>query len=129
MAKIRGDSLVPETLLKAALERRAIKFDTNPTDLPGKPDIAIRDRRLAVFVHGCFWHACAAHYRTPRTRRRFWAKKARDNVRRDARVRRRLNRLGWATTVVWEHSVRLSPEGCAERVERRSKKLPRAKTQ
>ena len=126
MRRIVGDSLKPETLLKAALRRSGARFDSNPKDLPGKPDIALRGRKLAVFVHGCFWHACAAHYRAPKTNRQFWSRKIEANAKRDSRAIRGLNRRGWATMTVWEHDVRRSPQDCARRVLTRLSRLPKA---
>lgn len=121
MASIRGDSLRPEAALKGRLGRMGLRFSANDKSLPGSPDIAFRRRKLAVFVHGCFWHGCHAHYRKPKTNRAFWASKAESNRRRDARARRRLNRMGWRTMVVWEHEIRGDAAGAAERVAKKAR--------
>ena len=107
MARITGDGLGPERAMAAAIRAAGARgFVRNDRSLPGSPDFAFHAARLAVFVHGCFWHGCPRHYRAPRTRRRFWSAKLAANRRRDARVRRALNRLGWSVMVVWEHSLR-----------------------
>jgi DNA mismatch endonuclease (patch repair protein) len=77
------------------------------SDLPGRPDFVFEreDGGLAVFVHGCFWHCCPKHWRLPKTRRGWWARKFAANRRRDRLVRRRLNRMRFGTMAVWEHDV------------------------
>lgn len=115
MARIRGDDLGPERRLRAALAGLGAPFVANDRALPGRPD-AVVGGRLAVFVHGCFWHACPRHWRLPATRRAFWSRKAAGNARRDARVRRALNRAGLSVMAVWEHS--LATEAGAARVAR-----------
>jgi len=73
-------------------------------DLPGSPDIAYMGRRLAVFVHGCFWHGhtCKAGAKVASTNASYWQQKIARNVARDERHLSDLQRLGWATLVVWE---------------------------
>ena len=61
---------------------------------------------LCVFVHGCFWHCCLRHFKAPKTRAAHWRRHFAGNVARDRRVRRQLRALGYATMVVWEHSLR-----------------------
>jgi len=76
----------------------------NARDLPGKPDIVLPRRKVAIFVHGCFWHRhprCKYAY-TPKTRVAFWRRKFDDNVRNDRRVKQCLARLGWRVLVMWE---------------------------
>lgn len=122
MAKIRGDDLKPESRLRAALTDAGVFFWTNRPDLPGKPDVTIAGEkcRLAVFVHGCFWHGCPEHYKTPKTRAAHWDAHVGKNKRRDRRVRRALNRLGYRTAVVWEHDLKTEAKAAkaAERVRR-----------
>ncbi len=72
----------------------------------GKPDFVFAAARVAVFVDGCFWHACAAHLRMPRTNRRFWKKKLDANQARDRRVNRTLKARGWRVVRVWQHELK-----------------------
>ena len=73
-------------------------------DLPGKPDLAYVGKRLALFVHGCFWHGhdCAAGAKSPRTNSAYWFNKISRNRARDTRNLEALSGLGWRTLVVWE---------------------------
>jgi len=106
MSRIRGDDLGPETRLRMALVRLGLRFRRNAGMLPGSPDFVFEDGRLAVFLHGCFWHGHGEHYRAPKSNRAFWRRKLADNRRRDARARRALNRAGWRVAAVWECALR-----------------------
>ena len=70
-----------------------------------RPDFVFRKERLAVFVDGCFWHGCPAHYTRPRARRTFWDAKIAANRARDRRIDRALRAAGWRVLHVWEHAL------------------------
>lgn len=47
----------PELLFRKALwnaEGRGYRL--HQKDVPGRPDVSFPGRKLAVFIHGCFWH-------------------------------------------------------------------------
>lgn len=77
-------------------------------DLPGTPDLAFIGRKLAVFVHGCFWHGheCPAGAKTPKTNAEYWEKKIGRNRIRDADNIRALALMGWRTLIIWECEVK-----------------------
>ena len=78
--------------------------------LPGRPDLVFPSLKLAVFVHGCFWHRCAVcELPIPKANRDFWVAKLDENLRRDIVVKVRLVELGWEPLVVWEHEIRPDP--------------------
>lgn len=78
----------------------------HPDGIPGRPDFYFPRLPLAVFVDGCFWHACPKCARnTPRSRRQFWSTKLDENRRRDRRVRSQLRHQGVRTMRIWEHSA------------------------
>lgn len=66
-------------------------------------DIVFRPSRVAVEVHGCFWHGCPQHYRAPARNGDYWAAKVMRNRARDAATERVLKDAGWLLIVVWEH--------------------------
>lgn len=70
-----------------------------------RPDFIWRDRRVAVFVDGCFWHRCPRCFQTPRNNRAFWLEKIRANVRRDKRNSRELKKAGFQVVRIWEHDL------------------------
>jgi DNA mismatch endonuclease (patch repair protein) len=74
----------------------------------GKPDFAFPTLKVAVFVDGCFWHACPTHFRMPLNNRAFWEKKLAVNRRRDRAVTLGLRRAGWRVIRIWEHDLKRS---------------------
>lgn len=77
-------------------------------DVPGSPDLAYMGRRLAVFVHGCFWHghSCKAGAKVAKTNADYWRRKIARNVARDERHLEALRENGWASLVLWECEVK-----------------------
>lgn len=75
----------------------------NYPGLPGKPDIALTRAKIAVFVDGCFWHACPVHGSLPRNNREWWEAKLARNVERDREKDSALEELGWTPIHYWEH--------------------------
>ena len=112
MRRIKGDGTGPELALRAAARATGRRFRPNDRSLPGSPDAAFHGAGLAVFVHGCFWHAHKGcqKARIPKTRTAWWRRKLDANVRRDARAVRRLRAAGWRTMTVWECGLE---RGCA----------------
>jgi DNA mismatch endonuclease (patch repair protein) len=108
MSRIRGRNTSPELKVRSLLHRLGYRFRVNRPDLPGTPDIVLPRYRTVVFVHGCFWHrhpGCRFAY-TPKSRIAFWKKKFRENVSRDRRKRRALEKLGWNVLTIWECQTR-----------------------
>jgi DNA mismatch endonuclease (patch repair protein) len=104
MSRIGRRNTEPELIVRSVLHRLGYRFRLHRRDLPGKPDIILPKHRIAVLVHGCFWHRhskCKYAY-TPKSNRRFWARKFISNVKRDREVRRLLRRAGWSVIIVWE---------------------------
>lgn len=120
MRAIKSRDTGPELRLAAAL-RPLRKMDrwywwsrSRAYKLPGSPDFVFPAARLALFVHGCFWHLCPRHYKAPAAEG--FRRKMDCNRRRDIRVRRQLRAQGWATMVVWEHE---DATRAAARIQRR----------
>ena len=110
MAKIRGSGTKPEIKLAKTLREAGLRFRQQVQGIPGKPDFAHRTAKMAVFVHGCFWHGHACQGgRIPATNSEFWRQKIVTNKRRDARNVRRLRASGWKVVVVWECRIRSRP--------------------
>jgi len=104
MASIRKRDTRPEMAVRRALHARGLRFRLHRTDLPGTPDLVLPGRRLAILVHGCFWHqhpGCKLA-RTPSANTGYWGPKLERNVERDGRTREALKDLGWQVLVVWE---------------------------
>lgn len=95
------------TQLELAVRRRlhaaGLRFTVNRRDLPGRPDVVLSRARLAVFVDGCFWHACPEHAVWPKNNAGWWKAKLTANVERDRRKDTELQSLGWTVLHFWEH--------------------------
>lgn len=100
--------------LTAATSRR---FITNDDRLPGSPDFAFYGAQLAIFAHGCFWHACLICDRPrPRHNATYWSMKVETNVKRDRRVARSLRSLGWGVLTIRECRFRKNPDAEIRRI-------------
>jgi|SRR5687767_2114448 len=111
MSRIRSKGTRPELALTAAIRQLGFLVETHVSHLPGSPDLILPRARIAIFLHGCFWHRhgkCKYAY-TPKSRIRFWLTKFDENKRRDRRVRARLRAAGWRVLVVWECDLRRKP--------------------
>jgi DNA mismatch endonuclease (patch repair protein) len=104
-----------EVKLAAILRAHGITGWRRRQPLPGKPDFVFRRERLAVFVDGCFWHACPKHGRQPRTNTRYWIPKLARNKARDTVVTRTLRKAGWRVLRLWAHTLQ-EPEAVAARI-------------
>jgi DNA mismatch endonuclease (patch repair protein) len=108
MRAVRSRDTGPELAVRRMLHSVGYRFRLDTRDLPGRPDLAFRRRRKAIFVHGCFWHGhdCKRGRRTPARNAAYWSAKIARNVARDEEVRRALCALGWESAVVWECALR-----------------------
>ncbi len=104
MGSIRAKNTKPELMLRRYLHAQGFRFRLHRSDLPGSPDLVLPRYRLAIFVHGCFWHRHNGCFyaTTPQTRPEFWSAKFDANIRRDASNRKELTKLGWRILIVWE---------------------------
>lgn len=104
MRRVKARGTAPELAVRRMVWRLGGRYRLNRADLPGKPDIVLAGRRLAIFVHGCFWHghACKRGARVPKTHRDYWLEKVRRNRARDVAARIALEAAGWRVKVVWE---------------------------
>lgn len=117
MSRQRRRDTGPELVLRRLLHARGLRYRVD-APLPGLPrgraDLLFPAARVAVFVHGCFWHCCPEHASWPRANGDWWAEKLRGNVARDVRTCAHLEEAGWTVLVVWEHE---DPHEAARRVE------------
>jgi DNA mismatch endonuclease (patch repair protein) len=104
MSRIRNKNTRPEKAVRSALRRMGVRFSLHRKSLSGKPDIVLTRHKIAIFVHGCFWHRhkrCKFAY-TPKSRKKFWLGKFQENITRDARIKNTLRKNGWKVITIWE---------------------------
>ena len=111
MARIRSRDTAPERRVRSLLHRLGYRFRLHARDLPGRPDIVLRPRRAAVFVHGCFWHGhdCPRGARMPKANAAYWSAKIARNRARDAEALAALDALGFRALTLWECELRDEP--------------------
>ena len=109
-ANMRGNRRTdtkPEIALRSALHAMGYRYRKDfRLDLPlrrVRPDIAFTSRRVAVFVDGCFWHACPEHGSTPKSNEWYWSPKLAKNMERDRAADAALEQAGWTVVRLWEH--------------------------
>jgi DNA mismatch endonuclease, patch repair protein len=110
MSKIRSKgNRTTERRMAAMLRARGISgWRMQPHGIKGQPDFYFPALDLALFIDGCFWHACPKCFRMPVQNRQYWAIKIDANRRRDRRTRRSLNRNGTKVVRLWEHDLKAS---------------------
>ena len=130
MSRIRSRSnKTTEIRMVALLRQHKLKGWRRHTKMPGRPDFVWPRLRVAIFVDGCFWHGheCRRNL-TPKRNAEFWEKKIANNRRRDARIRRGLQKSGWSVIRIWECSLSRAPGACLGRIRaalrRRSPQAP-----
>ncbi len=96
----------PELAIRRLLHARGLRYrvDARPIkELNRRADLVFGPTRIAVFIDGCFWHACPVHGSAPKSNAIWWAEKLRRNVERDRDTDARLIAAGWTVLRIWEH--------------------------
>ena len=119
MAGILSKNTKPELTVRRYLHSCGYRYRLYCKKLPGTPDLVLSKYKLAIFVHGCFWHR---HYDCfysilPATRSGFWSEKLSRNVDRDRRQLAELTSMGWRVLIIWECGLKHRVEGMGEIVE------------
>lgn len=106
MTSTRGRDTAPELSLRRAVHGLGLRYRVSTRPLPGvrrTADLVFSRQRVAVYLDGCFWHACPLHFVMPVTNAEFWHAKLRGNVLRDRETDALLEDAGWQSLRVWEH--------------------------
>jgi DNA mismatch endonuclease, patch repair protein len=104
MRAVKSRHTGPELAVRALLRPIATGYRLHRPDLPGKPDIVYPSRKLAIFVHGCFWHGhdCSRGARCPKTNVAYWRDKIARNRVRDVKALAAYEAMNWRVLVVHE---------------------------
>ncbi|WP_186024241.1 very short patch repair endonuclease [Burkholderia gladioli] len=108
MRAVKSKDTRPEMIVRRFLHAAGLRYRLHDGRLPGKPDLVFPGRRVALFVHGCFWHqhpSCPAAAR-PKSSSDYWTRKLDGNVARDARHQDELAAAGWTVLIIWECQTR-----------------------
>ena len=104
MRRVKGRDTGPEMTVRRILTGLGARYRLHRKDLPGNPDVVMPGRRLALFVHGCFWHGhdCPRGARVPKQNRDYWLAKVGRNRARDTASTTALEAAGWRVETIWE---------------------------
>ncbi|MGH2536286.1 MAG: very short patch repair endonuclease, partial [Candidatus Promineifilaceae bacterium] len=113
MRRIKDRDTAPELAFRRALWRRGIRYRLHVSGLPGKPDIVISSRRVAIFIDGDFWHGnqwrsrklASLEEQFNDSNRGYWTRKIRRNMQRDLDSTAKLAQEGWRTLRFWESDL------------------------
>lgn len=106
MSRVRGKDTSLEMRVRKAVFAYGFRYRLHDKKLPGKPDLVFPRYRLAVFVHGCFWHGHdCPRGRRPSSNTAFWDRKITANIARDRRACAELAALGYQMMVLWQCTI------------------------
>lgn len=108
MSANKAKNTNPEITLRKELLKVGLRgYRLNHKRTPGRPDIVFVSKKIAVFVHGCFWHRCPyCNYKLPQSNQEFWKTKFDRNIERDRQKTFELRKQGWKVVVIWECKIK-----------------------
>jgi len=108
----------PELLVQEQLKKWSIQFDCHARDLPGTPDLVFRNDKIAVLIHGCFWHQhgdCLIARDISKMDSN-WTMKFVKSSQYDVNIISELKNLNWKVLVLWECEIYSDVYSEAEKV-------------
>ena len=104
MSRVRAKDTLAEMRVRQITHSLGLRYRLHRSDLPATPDLVFPKHRVAIFVHGCFWHRHPGCKKatTSKSRVRFWQEKFNRNVTRDQQAIQDLQELGWRVAIIWE---------------------------
>jgi DNA mismatch endonuclease, patch repair protein len=126
MSRVGSENTAPEMLVRKTAHALGLRFRLHRNDLPGTPDLVFPKHRIALFIHGCFWHRHTRCKRAsmPKSQTIYWTRKFERNVARDRRVIAELKALAWWPVVIWECQTK-DPGKLADLLKKRITRLRR----
>jgi len=118
--RVRRTNTTPERVLRRKLWSRGLRYRLHSRDLPGKPDIVFRGRRIAVFCDGDFWHGKNWQVRREKLESganpAYWIAKIEANMTRDREQAAALENEGWVVLRFWESDILKNTDAVADRI-------------
>lgn len=105
MSHIRSKDTSIELMVRRYLFALGYRYRVNYKELPGKPDIVFTKKKIAIFIHGCYWHGhdCGSRYaHTSKSNKTYWGPKIQRTQQRDQEHVAALEADGWKVIVLWE---------------------------
>lgn len=123
MRKVKSRDTQIETTFRKAVWRRGLRFRVDDKRLPGRPDVVLASRRLAVFLDGDYWHGHQWRKRgltsldqqfDSNPNADYWKRKITRNIFRDFRNTAALLEDGWSVLRFWESDLQVDFDACVE---------------
>ena len=120
MKQVKSKNSGLELILRKILWDRGLRYQKNPQNVYGKPDIVFKGRKVAVFCDGEFWHGFDWKHKQKelKTNRKFWISKIERNMKRDQEVNETLISSGWHVLRFWGREIKKNPQKCAQLIEK-----------
>jgi DNA mismatch endonuclease, patch repair protein len=96
----------PELAIRRKVHARGLRYRVDARPVKGlrrTADLVFGRDRVAVFVDGCFWHACPEHGSIPKSNAGWWRAKFEGTRARDRETDELLAYHGWLVLRIWEH--------------------------
>ena len=110
-----------EVLLRKELWSRGIRYRKNAKDVFGKPDIAFKGKKVAVFCDSEFFHGKDWEILKPRLEKGknpdYWIKKIERNRSRDFETDKKLLFLGYTVIHFWGQDIKKHTDECIQAIE------------
>lgn len=120
MSAVKGRNTSPERLVRSRVFAKGFRYRIHNKNMPGSPDLSFPRYRVAVFVHGCFWHGHdCPRGRKPQSNVEFWTRKLEGNVARDKKVMAALQEQGWTVVVIWTCEIEKGVRALLNRLQQR----------
>ena len=103
MSRVKNKDTKPEMLVRRFLHQKGFRYKLHDKSLPGKPDLVLPRYKVAIFIHGCFWHGHkeCKYFTVPQTRTEWWQNKIEGNARNDQKAVKALKSAGWKVVIIW----------------------------
>ncbi len=120
MSRVKNKDSEIELMLRKELWKRNIRYRKNVKTIFGKPDIAFKGKKIAVFVDSEFWHGYDWEHRKDdiKSNRDFWIPKIERTIQRDLEVKAHLESEGWLVLRFWGKEIKKNPLECADIIEK-----------
>jgi DNA mismatch endonuclease Vsr len=114
MQAVKSKGTLMEVAFAKALWSKGYRFRKNVNDIFGKPDIAIKKYKIAIFLDSEFWHGknWKRKKHEHKSNIEFWHRKIERNIQRDKEVNRELRKQGWIIKRFWEKQIKNDLETC-----------------
>lgn len=120
MSRIRGRDTKIDKIMEAILQEIKCTYEKYPK-MYGNPDFVIRNKKIAIFCDGDFWHGYL-YEKKKKPAKKFWRDKIKGNMKRDRRISRRLRSDGWSVLRFWEHDIEKRRDVCCKKIQRKISK-------